>query len=88
MSTNTVRYLYRYTDGHWHISDTLGAKGKYIRSKIASDSPFTVSLEWKYYDKFMEEWDDDDSLKISSIDGTLGERSSFDLVNLKRDNGN
>ena len=73
MSATTTRYLYRYTDGNWQISDTLGKKACNIHSKTQSDSPFTAGHKWKYYDYSEKRWFSDDSLQVSKFEGPSGE---------------
>ena len=64
LSTVVERYLYRYVDGHWHISDILGDVKCWLHSVTKSKSPFTAGLKWKYVDESDNEWHDDESFQI------------------------
>ena len=47
-SKEHIRYLYKYDDGRWYISDSLGLDVANMKTKTPSDSPFAPGLQWEY----------------------------------------
>ena len=83
VSTTTERYLYRYTDGEWQVSDILGDSGWYIHS-TQSNSPFTAGIKWKYYDHSTGLWPVDDSLQVTKFEGPSGKSAKPHIKNCTR----
>ena len=71
LSSQTVRYLYRYTNGKWFISTTIGGQIANIICKTPSDSPLSVGLKWRYSSD--SGWADDDSLQVLKSERVVGE---------------
>ena len=70
-------FLYRHTSRRGYLGNVLGSNIHNIHSKTIADSPFDVNLKWKYYNGSAKAWFDDESLKISTIDGFLGMLDNF-----------
>ena len=74
LSSQTVRYLYRHTQGHWFIGTILGADLAIISSNTPSDSPLSEGLKWSYVNG--SGWAGDDSLQLLKSEMVIGEWDS------------